>query len=136
MKKITKRKKVQFDMEKNAEHVLAPDQQEHLELFPENASDNDDDGLEPHQKKPKTPEEEDDELPVEKKAKKLLRKRARVEKDSEQELKTNIVVAQDESLAENLPRAGAVPDLQILNDRIKETVGVLQDFKNNCDPNM
>uniref|UniRef100_A0A915IWB5 SAM-dependent MTase RsmB/NOP-type domain-containing protein n=1 Tax=Romanomermis culicivorax TaxID=13658 RepID=A0A915IWB5_ROMCU len=71
----------------------------------------------------------EDELPIEKKSKKLIRKHKKIEKESKEEFKTNVVVSKTEGDNDQNEEETSAPDLQIINDRIRETVAILQDFQ-------
>lgn len=78
-----------------------------------------------------------DELPIEKKAKKLKKKLAKEAKESEEELKVNL--AQSEVF--ELPSGQEIeqeknrpPDLQIIQARIKDVIDVLKNFSAKRDP--
>ncbi|RCN28033.1 hypothetical protein ANCCAN_26228 [Ancylostoma caninum] len=89
--------------------------------FGSGSDDNDDD------------ESSEDELPIEKKSKRLDRKKAKTEKEAESELRLNIAGQHKyelPSVDEVEKQLREVPNLQIIKDRIHEVVQVLGDFKN------
>lgn len=77
--------------------------------------------------------DEDDLLPIEKASKKLEKKKAKEASEAEDELKTNIKETEKVTLPsgqEIEKEKTSAPDLEILNQRIKDVVAVLNDFKN------
>ena len=82
-------------------------------------------------------DDDDDLLPIEKESKKLLKKQRKVDKQSEEELKLNLAnrgrfnLPSGQELEEESVQP---PDLQILQGRIKDVIGVLQDFSNLRNP--
>jgi len=77
--------------------------------------------------------DDDDLLPIEKASKKLERKKAKEAKEADEELKTNIAETEKVTLPsgqEIEKEKASAPDLEILNQRIKDVVAVLNDFKN------
>lgn len=81
--------------------------------------------------------EDGDELPIEKKAKKLKRKLEKEAKESEEELKVNLA----ESDVFELPSGQEIeqeknrpPDLQIIQARIKDVIDILKNFAKKRDP--
>jgi len=77
--------------------------------------------------------DDDDLLPIEKASKKLERKKAQEAKEADEELKTNIAETEKVTLPsgqEIEKEKASAPDLEILNQRIKDVVAVLNDFKN------
>ena len=82
-------------------------------------------------------EGDDDELPIEKQSRKLKKKQAKEAKEAEEELKLNIAdteVFQLPSGQEIEQEKSRPPDLQIIQTRIKEVMGVLKNFAQNRDP--
>merc|ERR1719193_1012781 len=72
-------------------------------------------------------------LPIEKASKKLEKKKAKEAAEAEDELKTNIAETEKVTLPsgqEIEKEKSSAPDLEILNQRIKDVVAVLNDFKN------
>ncbi|VDM54264.1 unnamed protein product [Angiostrongylus costaricensis] len=79
----------------------------------------------------------DDELPIEKKARLLDKRRNAIAKEGESELRLNIVGQQQyelPSVDEIEKELREIPNLQIIRDRINEVVQVLGDFKNRRQP--
>jgi len=77
--------------------------------------------------------DDDDLLPIEKASKKLEKKKAKEAKEADEELKTNIAETEKVTLPsgqEIEKEKASAPDLEILNQRIKDVVAVLNDFKN------
>lgn len=77
--------------------------------------------------------DEEDLLPIERASKKLEKKKAKEAIEAEDELKTNIAETEKVTLPsgqEIEKEKTAAPDLEILNQRIKDVVAVLNDFKN------
>lgn len=77
-------------------------------------------------------EDDEDMLPVEKKAKKLEKKQARDKKLAEKELMTNITQTEKYTLPsgqEVEQETNQPPDITLVQNRIKEVMGVLADFK-------
>ncbi|XP_063410291.1 uncharacterized protein LOC134693408 [Mytilus trossulus] len=77
-------------------------------------------------------EDDEDLLPVEKKAKKLEKKQARDKKLAEKELMTNITQTEKFTLPsgqEVEQETNQPPDITLVQNRIKEVMGVLADFK-------
>ena len=88
----------------------------------ENKSDDDDDEF----------ESDDDEMKVEKASKKLQAKQDKMLKESDQEMKINLMRTEKFTLPsgqEIEKEASSAPDLQIIQGRITEVVQVLQNFK-------
>ena len=82
-------------------------------------------------------EGDDDELPIEKQSRKLKKKQAKEAKEAEEELKLNIAdteVFQLPSGQEIEQEKSRPPDLQIIQTRIKEVMGVLKNFAQKRDP--
>ncbi|KAE9420837.1 hypothetical protein Angca_007193, partial [Angiostrongylus cantonensis] len=79
----------------------------------------------------------DDELPIEKKARLLDKRRNAIMNEGESELRLNIVGQQQyelPSVDEIEKELREIPNLQIIRDRINEIVQVLGDFKNRRQP--
>lgn len=77
----------------------------------------------------------DDELPIERASKKLLKKKKKQLDLSEEELKTNVVLpSTDEYLVSDDINEESAPDLQILHQKIRDSVNILHDFKNRKEP--
>jgi len=96
-------------------------------------SDDDDDDGEDDDDDGDDDDDDDDLLPIEKASKKLEKKKAKEAKEAEDELKTNIAETEKVTLPsgqEIEKEKASAPDLEILNQRIKDVVFVLNDFKN------
>lgn len=120
LKPVTKSKQLLENDESDDDEVLADD-------FEESMSDNsDDDGDEGIQ------EDGDEMLPVEKAAKKLKKKEKIDKQLAEDELKTNIAQAETYTLpsGQEIEKEAAMsPDLAMIQQRIKDVIYVLADFK-------
>lgn len=82
-------------------------------------------------------EEDDDKLPIEKASAKLIKKQKRDQKLSDAELKLNLEQKEIFKLPsgqELEQEANRPPDLQIMQNRIKDVIDVLQNFSKKRDP--
>jgi len=96
-------------------------------------NDDDDGDDEPGSDDDDDDEEDGDLLPIEKASKKLEKKKKKEAAEAEEELKTNIAETETVTLPsgqEIEKEKSSAPDLEILNQRIKDVVSVLNDFKN------
>lgn len=75
------------------------------------------------------------ELPIEEASRKIVKKRKNEKAAAEEELKTNVIAASGDSLIlDEIQTDDVAPDLQIVHQRIRDIVNILQDFGTRKEP--